>query len=320
MVAGRNQTIYMGVHAEEVLMAQRPIWRGYLRLALVTCPVALYAANHERGSLHFNLINPKTGNRVRMITQDAETEEELSRRDLVKGYEFKKDNYIILTDDDFETARVESSTTINVDKFVDIASIDPIYYDASYYLAPDGNAGKDVYAVLREAISGTGKMALARVVIARRERAIGIVPMGQGLVAHTLHEERDLNDARDVFEDTPTGKSDPEMVRLATQLIERQAGKYDPADVEDRYEARLRDVIEAKLKGKGIEPVDQEEPERSNVIDLMGALRRSLGQNDAPPAKRPPAAKKAAPEKGAAKVAAKKGSGAPAHGRARRKA
>ncbi len=281
-------------------MAQRPIWRGYLQLSLVTCPVAMYAANHDRGSLHFNLINPKTGNRVRMITQDAETEAELSRKDLVKGYEFKKDTYVILTDEDFESARVESSTTMKIDKFVDVASIDPIYYDASYYLAPDGKAGKDVYAVLRDAVASTGKMGLARVVIARRERAVGIVPMGKGLVAHTLHEERDLNKAADVFDDIPTGKSDAEMVKLATQLIERQTGEYDPADVEDRYEARLRDVIDAKLKGEGIQPFDDEEPDRGNVIDLMAALRQSLGQGKESDTK-PPAAKKAGPKKGAAK-------------------
>jgi DNA end-binding protein Ku len=290
-------------------MAQRPIWRGYLQLALVTCPVAMYAANHDRGSLHFNLINPKTGNRIRMITQDAETGDELTRKDLVKGYEFKKDTYVVLTDEDFESARVESSSTIKVDKFVDIASIDPIYFDASYYLAPDGKAGKDVYAVLRDAIASTGKMALARVVIARRERAVGIIPMGPGLVAHTLHEERDLNNARDVFDDLPTGKSDPEMVKLATQLIERQTGEYDPADVEDRYEARLRDVIDAKLKGEGIEVMADEEPDRGNVIDLMSALRKSLGKdNEAPSDEKPsaPAKKGSAPKKGAAKPSTKR--------------
>jgi DNA end-binding protein Ku len=295
-------------------MAQRPIWRGYLQLALVTCPVAMYAANHDRGSLHFNLINPKTGNRIRMITQDAETGDELSRKDLVKGYEFKKDTYVVLTDEDFESARVESSSTIKVDKFVDIASIDPIYFDASYYLAPDGKAGKDVYAVLRDAIASTGKMALARVVIARRERAVGIIPMGPGLVAHTLHEERDLNNARDVFEDLPTGKSDPEMVELATQLIERQTGKYDPADVEDRYEARLRDVIDAKLKGEGIEAFDEEEPDRGNVIDLMSALRKSLGSDKEAAAsdEKPstPAKKSSAPKKSAAKSGAKRATAA----------
>jgi DNA end-binding protein Ku len=208
---------------------------------------------------------------------------------------------------------VESSSTIKVDKFVDVASIDPIYFDASYYLAPDGKAGKDVYAVLRDAIASTGKMAPARVVIARRERAVGIIPMGSGLVAHTLHEERDLNNARDVFDDLPTGKSDPEMVKLAVQLIERQTGKYDPADVEDRYEARLRDVIDAKLKGEGIEAFDEEEPDRGNVIDLMSALRKSLGNdNEATPDAKPsaPAKKSSSPKKSAAKTGAKRATAA----------
>jgi DNA end-binding protein Ku len=190
----------------------------------------------------------------------------------------------------------------------------PVDFDASYYLAPDGKAGKDVYAVLRDAIASTGKMALARVVIARRERAVGIIPMGPGLVAHTLHEERDLNDARDVFDDLPTGKSDPEMVKLATQLIERQTGKYDPADVEDRYEARLRDVIDAKLKGEGIEAFDEEEPDRGNVIDLMSALRKSLGSDkEAAPSdekKSAPAKKSSAPKKSATKAGAKRTSAA----------
>jgi DNA end-binding protein Ku len=291
-------------------MAQHPIWRGYLQLSLVTCPVAMYAANHDRGSLHFNLINPKTGNRIRMITQDAETEEELSRKDLVNGYEFKKDTYIILTDEDFESARVESSGTMKVDKFVDIASIDPIYYDASYYLAPDGKAGKDVYAVLRDAVADTGKMALARVVISRRERAVGIVPMGTGLVAHTLHEERDLNKAAEVFDDIPAGKSNAEMVKLAKQLIERQTGEYDPADVEDRYEARLWDLIDAKLKGEGIQPMDEEEPDRGNVIDLMAALRQSLGEDKKSDKKSSAPKKVAAPKKSASKSEAERSPGA----------
>jgi DNA end-binding protein Ku len=305
-------------------MAQRPIWRGHLRLALVTCPVALYAANHDRGSLHFNLINPKTGNRIKMVSEDAETGQEVSRRDLVKGYEYKKDAYTILSDEDFESARVESSTTIKVDKFVDIASIDAIYFDTSYYMAPDGDAGTDVYAVLRDAIAASAKMALARVVIARRERAIGITPMGKGLVAHTLHEERDLNDPRELFDNLPGAGSDPEMVKLAKQLIERQSGKYDPADVEDRYEARLRQVIEAKLKGEQIDPAGDDEPDRTNVIDLMGALRRSLGQGNeksasvgkAPISKKSPAAKKGTTDGSAAK----KGSRPKARQIARRKA
>jgi DNA end-binding protein Ku len=265
-------------------VAQRPIWRGQLRLALVSCPVALYAAHHDRGSLHFNLINPATGHRIRMISEDAETGEPVARRDLVKGYEFKKDHYLIMSDEDFESARVESSTTLTIDKFVDASSIDPVHYESSYYLAPDGKDGRDVYVVLRDAIGSTGRVALSRVTIAGRERAIAIMPMDPGLIAHTLNEARDLNDAKPLFEDVEGIKSDPEMVKLAKQLIDRQTGKYDPADVEDRYETRLREVIEAKLKGEGIEPVE-EEPDRSNVIDLMAALRQSLAkgaQKDSP--------------------------------------
>jgi DNA end-binding protein Ku len=269
-------------------MPQRPIWRGHLRLALVSCPVALYSANHDRGSLHFNLINPKTGNRIRMITQDAETGDTLSRNDLTKGYEFKKDNYIIIDDEDFESARIESSSTIKIEKFVDANSIDPIYFDSSYYLAPDGDAGEDVYVVLRDAIARSGKIALSRVVIARREHPIAIMPMGKGLVAHTLHEERDLNDYTELFDHLPSAKPDADMIRLATQLIDRQSGRYDPADTEDRYETRLRAVIDAKLKGEGIEPEEASEPERSNVVDLMAALRKSLGQtsDESAPAKK----------------------------------
>jgi DNA end-binding protein Ku len=283
-------------------MAQRPIWRGHLRLALVSCPIALYSANHDRGSLHFNLINPDTGNRIRMVTQDAETGAELSRRDLVKGYEFKKDTYLIVTDEDFDSARVESSSTIKIDKFVDAGEIDPIYFDSSYYLAPDGDSGSDVYVVLRDAIAATGKVALSRVVVARRERAIALMPMGRGLVVHTLHEDRDLNDSAELFSDLPAGKPDADMVKLAKQLIERQVGDYDAADVEDRYETRLRDVIDAKLKGEGIELETDEDDDRGNVVDLMAALRQSLGEKAAPARK--PAAKTA--EKKAVKKPARK--------------
>jgi DNA end-binding protein Ku len=140
---------------------------------------------------------------------------------------------------------------MTVEKFVDTGSIDPMYYDASYYVAPDGKAGVDVYAVLWEAIAKTGKTALARVV-SQRERTIALRPVGNGLMAHTLHEDRDLNNSKELFEDLAGVKTDPEMVQLATQLIQRQTGKYDPGDLEDRYETRLRALIDAKLKGEGI--------------------------------------------------------------------
>jgi len=285
-------------------MAARPIWRGHLRLALVSCPVGLWNAKHDRSSIKFNMINPKTGNRIRMMTLDSETDEELQRRDLVKGYEFRKDQYLLLTDADFDSVKVESSSVIAVEKFVEIGSIDPIYYASSYYLAPDGEAGRDVYAVLHQAIAESGRVALARVVIGQRERTIALRAMPGGLVAHTLDEQRDINDARSIFGDAADAKTDPEMVQLARQLIDRQTTDYDPSDLEDRYETRLRAMIEAKLKGEGIDLSEPAEPDRSNVIDLMAALKKSLGESPEP---KPAAAKRRAKEsKGKASAPATK--------------
>ena len=283
-------------------MPARPIWRGHLRLALVSCPVALWNAKHERAAIRFNLINPKTGNRIRMMTVDADTDEEVQRRDLVKGYEFRKEQYLLLSDEDFDSVKVESSSVISIEKFVPVNSIDPIYYASSYYLAPDGDAGRDVYAVLLRAIAETKRVALARVVIGQRERTIALRSAAGGLIAHTLDEQRDINDARSVFGDAAEMKTEPEMVQLAKQLIDRQTTDYDPSDLEDRYETRLRAMIDAKLKGEGIDLSEPVEPDRSNVIDLMAALKKSLGQPAAEP--QPDAAKKPAKEAKAGKAAA----------------
>lgn len=278
-------------------MATRPIWRGHLRLALVSCPVALHSVARGSGDLHFHFINPKTGHRVRMVTLDAETDEELSRRDLVRGYEFEKDRYVLLDEEDFEQAKIEASSTLVVDKFVPREAILPIYFDASYYVAPDGDAGLDVFVVLRDAIAKSGQAALSRVVIARRERAVAILPMGKGMVCHTLHEPRDLYDSKPLFEAIPDTAPDREMVKLAEQLIERQEGKFVPADTEDRYETRLRAVIAAKLKGEGIAPETPAEPRQDNVIDLMAALKASLGRGERAASASKPAARKAAARK-----------------------
>ncbi len=259
-------------------MAARPIWRGHLRLALVSCPIALHTVHRSSGDLHFHMINPKTGNRVRMVTLDAGTDEELSRGDLVRGYEFEKNRYVVLEPEDFESAKIETSSVLTIGKFVDAAAIPPIYFDASYYLAPDGEAGQDVYAVLREAITQSGKAALSRVVIARRERAVAILPMGAGMVLHTLHEKRDIYDAKSLFDPVADEQADPEMVKLALQLVQRQVAPFEPSDMEDRYEARLREVIEAKLRGQGVAGERPQAPQRDNVVDLMAALKQSLGR------------------------------------------
>jgi DNA end-binding protein Ku len=265
--------------AEGRLMPARPIWRGHLRLALVSCPVALWNARHDRAAVRFNMINPETGNRIKMVTTDAETGKELARRDLVKGYEFQKDQYLLLSEEDLDSIKVESSSVMTIEKFVETASIDPVYYDSSYFLAPDGQAGRDVYAVLREAIAKTGMTALSRVVISQRERTIALRPAAGGLMAHTLYEDRDLNSSQDLFDGLDEIKTDPEMVQLATQLVQRQAGTYESADLEDHYETRLRAMIDAKLKGEGIDlEADVPATPTSNVVDLMAVLRKSLSQ------------------------------------------
>jgi DNA end-binding protein Ku len=199
----------------------------------------------------------------------------------------------MLDDDDFEQARIESSTTLTISKFVDVGSIDPIFFDTAYYVAPDGAAGRDVFVVLREAIRKSRTAALSRIVVARRERAVAIIPSGTGLVCHTLHEQDDLWNAAPLFEDLDDVKPETDMVALATQLIERQNGKFQPDDTADRYEAKLREVIDAKLKGEGITPEQPSQPDRGNVIDLMAALKASLGQQNAQAPKKRAARKRA---------------------------
>ena len=289
-------------------MSDRPIWRGTLRLALVSCRIALLPARQERNNLHFHLINPKTGNRIRTRTVDAETGREVERSALVRGFEFEKGQYVLLTDEDFESARVESSNTLAIAKFVKAGSISPLYFENSYYLVPQEDEALDVYAVLRDALRKSGMMALSRLVLFRRERPVAILPLEQGMVLHTLQEEGDLRDAQEAFAEVPKASPDAEMVKLAQQLIARQAGTYDPADTEDRYEARLREVIEDRRQGKTLTVEPEEEPsERGNVVDLMAALRASLKKSSGassskqeskaakkPSAKRAPAKRKRA--------------------------
>jgi DNA end-binding protein Ku len=268
-------------------MSERPLWRGTLRLALVSCRIALLSARQERSNLHFNMINPKTGNRIRNEAVDAETGKEVQRGELVRGYEAEKGQYVLLSDEDFDNARVESSHTLAIAKFVPSAAVGQLYFDSSYYLVPDDDEGADVYAVLRDALAESGMMALSRLVLFRRERPVGILPLGRGLVLHTLHEEGDLRAADDAFDAVPSAKPDKEMVKLARQLIKRQEAAFDPSDTEDRYEAKLREIIEARRQGKAPEPEPDEAPQKSNVIDLMAALRDSLKQGKAPKAKKP---------------------------------
>jgi DNA end-binding protein Ku len=277
-------------------MAARPTWQGHLRLSLVTCPVALYSATQASGEVHFNLLHKDTHNRIRMIPTDPELGP-VERSDLVKGYEFEKDSYIVVTQDEIDSVRLESTRTIDIESFVDAADIDRLYWDNPYYLAPDGKLALDAFTVIRDAMGKTKKVALARLVMHQRERLLGIEPRGKGLIAWSLRTHDEVRDSDDFFSDIPAHKADKNMVAIAEKIIEQQQGPFDPTSFNDRYEDALRDLIAEKKAGKG-RTVKAEEPEDTNVVDLMAALKKSLeAKGKAPPAAKKPAAKKAPAKK-----------------------
>ena len=276
-------------------MAARPTWQGHLRLSLVTCPVALYSAVSPRGEVHFNLINPKTHNRIKMITTDPDTGP-VERSQLVKGYEVSKDEYVLFDDADFEKVRLESTRTISIDKFVDEADIDRLYWDDPFYVVPEKGVGAEAFVVIRDAMKAAGKIALGQLVLRGRERQLALEVRGKGLIAYTLRPHDEVRDAGDYFDGIPAVKADKDMVEIATRIIGQKEADFDPADFTDRYDDALREMIKAKAKG-GKSVVEVEEPDDTNVIDLMAALRNSLKGSAGG------AAKKAAPKKA---VAAKK--------------
>jgi DNA end-binding protein Ku len=279
-------------------MAPRPTWQGHLRLSLVTCPVAMYTATSPGGEVRFNLLHPKTHNRIKMIATDPDLGP-VDRADLVKGYEYEKDHYVILTPEEIESVRLESTRTIDIERFVDATDIDRLYWDNPYFLVPDGKLALDAYTVIRDAMAGAGKIALGRVVMHTRERLLAIEPRDNGLVAYTLRSHDEVRDAGELFDDIPDKKADPQMVAIAEKIIEQQEGPFDPSQFKDRYEDALRALIKQKEKGGG-RKVTVEEPEETNVVDLMEALRKSLGhkpgagaKKTAAPAKKPAGRKKA---------------------------
>ncbi|TDR85316.1 Ku protein [Enterovirga rhinocerotis] len=259
-------------------MALRPSWRGHLRLSLVTCPVALYTALNAAGDVHFHLINPKTNNRIRMVTTDPDTGP-IERKDLVKGFEVSKDKYVLITDDEIDAVKLESTRTIDIERFVPAEEIDRTYWDHPYFLAPDGDLAQEAFAVIRDAMADAGRIALGRAVIATRERLLAVEPSGKGMMAWSLRSKDEVRNANDVFRDIKTKKPDREMVEIAGRIIAQKEAPFDPSKFVDRYEDALREMIEAKRKGREIEKV--EPPESTNVIDLMAALRASLGKKGA---------------------------------------
>jgi DNA end-binding protein Ku len=255
-------------------MAARPTWGGHLRLSLVSCPVSLFPATTTAHDIHFHLINPETGNRIRTRTFDVDGDE-VERRDLVRGYEIEKDEYVLLTDEEIKSVRLESTKTIDIERFVDAAAIDRIYWNDPYYLVPDGKAGTDAFVVIRTAMEKSAKVALARVVMGTRERIVAIEPRGAGMLVTTLRTRDEVRESDAYFEDVPARKADAGMIEIAERIIAQKAGPFDPAEFKDRYEDALRALIESKRDGDG-GGTKAPAPREDNVIDLMEALRRSL--------------------------------------------
>ncbi|WP_315724834.1 MULTISPECIES: Ku protein [unclassified Bradyrhizobium] len=271
-------------------MAPRANWKGFLRLSLVTCPVALYPATSESEKISFNQLNRTTGHRIKYVKVDADTGEEVPNEDIVKGYELEKGKYIEVSKEELEEIALESTRTIEIDEFVDKTDIDPRYLIRPYYLRPDGKVGHDAFAVIRETIREMNKVAIGRIVLTNREHIIALEPMDKGLVGTLLRYPYEVRSEQEYFEEIQDVKITKDMLDLARHIVNQKAGTFTPEKFEDHYETALVDLINQKRAGKTIRPKDR--PKGENVVDLMEALRRSVGQQAQPseaakPAKKP---------------------------------
>ncbi|MBU1335876.1 MAG: Ku protein [Devosia sp.] len=281
-------------------MAPRASWKGQLRLSLVSCPVKLFPATSASERISFNQLHKDTHNRINMKAVDPELGL-VERSDLVRGYEYEPKQYIIIDDADLEAVRIESNHTMNIEAFVDAGEVDVLYQDAPYYLAPDGAMAEETFVVLREALRKSGKVAIARLVLTNRERVVTIGARENGMFVTTLRNPNEVRGTAEYFDNIPVGKPEQEMLDLAQKLIEQKVTTFNPKDYEDRYELALMAMIREKLKGHN--PIIAAAPERGNVINLMDALKASLGE--AKPAARSKAKAPAPAKESAAKVSLK---------------
>jgi DNA end-binding protein Ku len=269
-------------------VAPRAYWKGYLRLSLVSCPIALFPATSEREKVSFHQINRETGNRIRYRKVDAESGEEVPSDQIIKGYEVAKGEYLEITDEELEAIALESTKTIEIDEFVPRSEIDELYNIRPYYIAPDGKVGQDAFVVIRSIIEQMKMVAIGRVVLTSREHVMALEPRGKGLMGTLLRYPYEVRDEKEFFDDIPNVKLTKDMMDLARHIVETKTGHFKPAEFEDHYEHALKELIAKKAKGEKIE-IPKEQP-TGKVINLMDALRRSV-QAEAQSG-RPPAAKK----------------------------
>ncbi|MBV8912162.1 MAG: Ku protein [Acetobacteraceae bacterium] len=273
--------------------SSRPVCEGHLRLSLVTCPVSLFKATSEGEGVHFHLLHPETHSRVKQAWKDPtlpEGKQEVPRSELLHGYEIEKGKYVVIEDEDIRAIRLESTKTIQIERFVDVNSIDRLYWDTPYYMVPAGRPELlEPFAVIRDAMRQVGRVALGRVVMTGRERIVALEVRGKGFVMTTLHSQDEVRSDADLFGAIPDIKPEPQMVEIAEAIIAKQEGAFDPTQFHDRYAEALRQLVIEKSEG-AIAAAPEAPARESNVIDLMDALRRSLG--GAEPAAPAPAEKK----------------------------
>jgi DNA end-binding protein Ku len=265
-------------------MAPRANWKGFLRLSLVTCPVALYPATSDTEKVSFNQINKKTGHRIKYSKVDAETGEEVSSEDIVKGYKVDTDTYIEVTKDELDDIALDSTHTIEIDEFVPKTEIDSRYLIRPYYLVPDGKVGHDAFAVIRETIRSMNKVAIGRVVLTNREHIIALEPLGKGLMGTLLRYPYEVRSENEYFDDVQDVKVTKDMLDLAKHIVEQKSASFEPEEFQDHYETALIDLINKKRSGVKI--AAKPAPKTGgNVINLMDALKRSLvNERQSPPA------------------------------------
>jgi len=276
-------------------MAPRPNWKGYLKLSLVSCPVALYPATTTSERVSFRTLNRETGNRVRRQFVDEQTGDPVESDGQIKGYEVAKGEYVQVEDDEIKAVQLESNHTIDIERFVPRDEIDELYLDTPYYLAPTDRVGEEAFAVIRDAMRAEEMVGLARVVLFRRERIVMLAPRDKGIAATSLRYANEVHAASAYFDEIPDTELPKQMLDLAKHIIEKMSGKFEPDSFEDRYEGALIELIRSKQKGLPVKP--QPAHKQANVINLMDALKRSVegAKGDAERPAKKPAAKARAP-------------------------
>jgi len=282
-------------------VAPRAYWKGYLKLSLVSCPIALYPASSEREKISFHQINKSTGNRIKYRKVDAETGDEVESSDIIKGYEVGKGQYLEVNPEELEAIALESKRTIEIDEFVPKDQIDQLYLNNPYYLVPDGDVGAEAFAVIREAINKQGMVAIGKVVFTSREHIIALEPRGKGMLGVTLRYPYEVRNEEEYFDDIPEPKITKDMLDLATHIVETKTSEFDPKKFEDQYEDAVKELLKKKQSGEKIEVPKERKP--ANVVNLMEALRQSIAAESV--ARGKPAARSVQQRSGAKKKASR---------------